>query len=902
MCLPFLGHGDFRPQGPIRPLSSDTARHRQPASRSALISRGRVAFGEGMPVLVFAFSLLFFVSVVFPARAQDAAAPRDTGVFDAFGPLEKIVGGKNVGEVRIAFVGGGEEGMLRWEGNRIVAPARISATYKDFSVEADRAIMDRETYEIEAEGNVILKGPGIDVKANSVRYSFKYSEGVAFGVEGHHEQLYFRVRKNEVEDGPAFRRVSDKQVVLTGVSAAACDFPVPHYYIRGSEIVLYLNDRIFVRNAVIYAMGIPVLYLPAYTRSLVDRSPWSFEAGYTKKLGGYLRLGYDYRHSTRVPDYFDPSKYRTRSRGQGRLDLDTFTRRGNGLGLNYEYKLDYGRHRGKLFAYGMSDEDRDVPNEESTPDRAAFRWRHRSRLTDHLLLQLDIDQVTDPDLYYDILDHFERDRSGRHPERRTRMALTYARDKYLARVMMDMRDRVSRDYYRDFSEPTANNLDYDPDPGGREDGTIKGISGRRFAAASRKLPRADFSTAHVKIWELPFFYESDAHGFHALDRGLNPFSRNDDAWIDGGDWHQTLLHRLRFSERYTWTNRAGVGVAYFDRQSERLGADVPTGAAYPYQLDALTLVDRDTWLTGRRQRSFHDVENGLFYYDYQSRMNARFTNTLEGYLQYTYRDVSSDSLGEFYRRIGNRTAQTDIYEFPVKANMLEAFLNHFLLYPNISTYARGGVNLHRDGDIAAYDLLNYIGGGTAYTNDTKELTMSVGADLQERQIRDLSDPNEFQQSNLIYSGKVQYIPRHKRWWAQVGVFAVQVLDRDPVAAPPSERDRFDENRTDVSVSPLVGRQLGPKYTAEVAATYNTRIDDWKSAYIILKRDLHDLEASVQAGVRRVEEIHDNELQVRRENEIRFSVRLKTPRSPQDENRSSNIRTLVDDTMQTEFAD
>jgi len=835
------------------------------------------------------------------AIGQPAPAEERKPAFPGLPDLEESPFPRGLGPISIQFLGREEQGV-ELVGGRVVATTRARVTYRDYTIEADRVVADKATWEVEAEGNIILKGPNIDVRANAVRYNFRYDEGVAFGVEGHHEGLFFRVRKDEVEKGPGFRRVSDRQVLLSGVSYTACDFPVPHYYIRGSEVIIYLDDRIFVRDAVLYLWGIPVLYMPAYTRSLVERSPWSFEAGYTNSLGGYLRIGYDYRHRTQVPDYFNPSEYRVRSHGQMRADLDTFTQRGTGFGLTYQYKFDYGRHRGDFYAYGIRDEEREVPNEEATPDRAVLRWRHRSHLTDELLWQLDIEQMTDPDVYFDILDHFERDNLGRRPERRMRMALTYARDQYLARLSIDLRDRVSRNWYRDYSEPTANNLDYDPDPLGLEDDTLDGISGRRYARASRKLPRFDFSTAHVKVFELPLFYDSTVHAFHALDKGMNPYSRDDDAWIDGVDWHQGLLHLLRLSERYTWTNRIGFGLAYFDRQSEDLGAELPPGTVFPYQLDDLTLVGRDTWLTGERERSFHDVESGFLYYDYRSRLNARFTDTLEGYLQYSYLNGTDNSLGEFYRRIGNRTAQTDIYEFPVKTHMLEGFLNHFLLYPNINTYARAGTNLHRESDTAPYDLLNYVGGGGAYTNDTKEFTLAAGADIQERQIRDLTDPDEFQQSHLIYSGQIQYVPRHQRWWARLGVFAVQVLDRDPVAPPPEERDRFDENRTDVSLSPLVGKRLGPKYTAEVAGTYNTRIDDWKSAHVILKRDLHDLEAAVQAGFRRVEELNDDRYEVKRENEIRFSIRLKTPRAADEATRTSKIRTLVEQQMETEFAE
>ncbi len=838
--------------------------------------------------------------LIVQANGQEERPESRTSLLGGLTGLSQYQMGRGAAPITITTEGPG--GLRVLGEQQVVADKRTRITYLDYAVEADRAVLDWRTQEVKAEGNVTLKGPGVDIRANAVRYNFRLDEGVAYGMEGHHEQFFFRVQRDETEEGAAFRRISKNEALIQDVGFTACDFPVPHYYIRGSEVILILGERIFVRNAVLYVRGLPVFYLPAYTRSLITPSPWSFEGGYSDVLGAYLRIGYDYYHRVEEPDYFNPSKYRTRSRGQARVNFDTFTQRGVGLGLKYDYSYEYDRHKGSLFAYGIRDRDRDALDEEDPPDRGAFRLSHRSRLSDSFLLQLDIEEHTDPDLYYEILDRFSTEDLGRRPERRTRASLTYARETYLARIMLDLRDRVTRDYYRDPSEPTANNLDYDPDPEGIEDDNVDGISGRRYGTVSRKLPRVDLSTAHIKLWELPLYYDTDVHAFHALDKGLNPLNDEDDAWVDGADWHQALMHRLRLADRYTWLNRAGLGLAYFDRQDETLGAELPDFVVFPYQLDGLTLVDRDTWLTGERERSYRDVDNGHLYYDIESRLNARFTNTLEGYAKYTYRNGTDDSLGEFYRRTGQRTAQTDIYEFPVRRNMLEGFLNYFLLYPNLSLYFRGGLNLHSESDIAPYDILNYVGTGGSYSNDTRELTVSAGVDLREQQIRDLSDPNQFEQSSLVYSGQIQYVPRHQRWWARLGIFAVQMLDNDPLSAPQNERDRFDENRTEVSVSPLVGRRLGPKYTAEVAATYNTQYDDWKSAHVILKRDLHDLEAAVLAGFRRVEEVNDGQAEIKRENEIRFSVRLKLPATASEAGPTGSIQTLADQQLQTEFVD
>lgn len=843
---------------------------------------------------------VIFLGMVFrgvlDASAQEVPASSRSALLGGFSSPGEWRFGETTAPVSIVAEGGVQalgEGI-------VVASKQVRIRYREFTVEADRALLDWNIPEVRAEGNVSFRGPDGEIRAVAVRYDFRLQEGVVYGVEGNHKDIHFRSATDENERGPSFQRISENQALLRGASFSGCEFPVPHYYLRGSEVIIWLNERIFVRDAVLYVADIPVLYLPAYTRSLRDPSPWSFELGYAQRLGAYGRMGYDYRHEFKEPEYLRPSTYRTRSRGDARVDVDYFTRRGVGLGLTYRYSLDFGRHKGNLLAYGIRDETRDVLDEESPPNRFAVQWKHRSQLDDAWLFQMDLDYPSDPDLYFDVLDHFEDKRLGRRPERRLRWAVTYAREQYLARLSADMRDRLGRNYYRDLTQPASDNLDYDPDPEGTGYNS-DGVSKQRYGAASRKLPQFDFSSAHVKIWELPFYYDTQFHAFHALDKGHNPLSEDDDRWVDGADWSHSILHRLRLSERYTWTNRIGGGAAFFQRSDDRLGAKLPSGITYPYSLDGLTLVDRDTWLTGRRERSFRDVEEALAYVDYESKFHARFTDTLEGYLKYTYRTTTGDSLGEFYRSIGQRTAQTDIYQFPVRQHWIEGFLNYFLLYPNLSTYARAGLNLDRNANIVAYDLLNYAGFGGSYKNDTREFSLSAGVDIQERQIRDLSDPNAFEQSSMVYSGTMHYAPRHQRWWARLSVFAIQTLDRDPVDVPARERDRLDENQTEVAISPTVGTRVGPKYTAELASTYNTKYDDWQSAHLILKRDLHDAEAAIMTGFRTVEEIRNDRVEKDKETEVRFSIRLKTPGQARQLG-VGGVQTLMDRQMQGEFAD
>ena len=323
----------------------------------------------------------------------------------------------------------------------------------------------------------------------------------------------------------------------------ACDFKIPHYYVKAREVVLFEKDRIFLRGATFYVAGMPVLYLPAFSRSLYESSPWFVQLGYGSRTGGRVRLGYSYQHRTEEPSLTGDGKMEVRSAGKADVYLDYLTKIGPGAGFDYTYQAEYGKHRGELSLYSASDSDRQVAgttvdNDSLSDESKRWRiaWKHRTEVTPDLTALVNIDYFSDPDIFYDILDFYSEDldQRDRQIERRGRVALTWVREAYVARIMADVKDRVGLSRYNDYSNPRTDDRDYDIEPGSKlKDTDADGISSKRWGRVATKAPQLDFSTRWLPVAGRPLYYNGEAHLYNSLDRGVNTVSHADNAYVQG---------------------------------------------------------------------------------------------------------------------------------------------------------------------------------------------------------------------------------------------------------------------------------------------------------------------------------------------------------------------------------
>lgn len=822
----------------------------------------------------------------------------------------------------------------------IYGRARTRIWYKDVYLEADRLIYDVRLNEVQAFGDILLQTDGDEYHAEKLWYDLDTGRGYAFDAGGRRDNIFIHGDPEET-DVPSFELLDQdeerrpREAIFRNTSFTTCDFPVPHYRVRAREILLYPNDRVYFRHVTLYIREFPVLYLPAYTRSLDESFPWSFMVGYSSDLGAYLRIAYDFQHAEYEPSIRDEEDMVEKSRGHMSIFGDYFTKRGFGLGAKYKYHFDFLKHKGEMDLYAINDKRFD-PMDYSSPFRIEesndyTRWianlKHRSQLTDEIYLQLNIDEMSDPDLYFDILDNFNDQDRSRVPERDMRAAITYRDDNIIGRMLLQRTHRIGRDRVTNYASPWDDDAAYDLDPYRREEeDDDEGFSRERYGLVSQRLPQLSFTTNYLKLGGMPLYTYTDLNIINNLDRGLNVVDKDDDSWVRGLDLYQALLYRWKFSPRYTLTARLGVGASYMMREEDEFGYDFPPGTVFPYDMPeymgGYTFLDDETFIIGRRhydefgnlittpdqlaswrKRSIDEVEDYYVYADLMLYFYARFTDYLHGWIRYDLREGTDDSLGEFYESVGNTLARQDLYRFRLPEHWLRIGLDYFLAYPNLNAFLSGGYNLQGNDDIYSKEELYYIATGLSYLSPQETFRLNTSLRYSGRQELDPSDPQEGSVDMIYGVINAQYMPVSELWWTRMSVSGHKTLnDRD------EGRDRgFDEYDTEMNVTGLVGGKIGPKYVVEGSATWKERLagSGISNVGMLVKRDLHDFIASLFLGLER--DVTENEFDDDDEREgeweidARFTLEFKSPYQ-QASLGTAPIKTLAELAKEAEVAE
>lgn len=240
----------------------------------------------------------------------------------------------------------------------VIATNGVVITRGETMLKADRAVMNRQTGEIDAEGNVQLqRGP-------------EYWTG---------ERLFYNFNTHRMDTeafrtgfAPFFLRGETLQVtttnqvyVITNVIVTLDDIASPAYTIRARELTVSPGQFMKARQARLYVKDVPVLYLPYYRRRL-DRHPNNFEftPGYRSVYGPFLLSTYNWMASTNL---------------RGAVHLDLREKRGIGFGPEFDYnigRLGYGH----LDTYYIKDEQPEAAEEINKILPGALP-QHRERIT-----------------------------------------------------------------------------------------------------------------------------------------------------------------------------------------------------------------------------------------------------------------------------------------------------------------------------------------------------------------------------------------------------------------------------------------------------------------------------------------------------------------------------------------
>jgi hypothetical protein len=284
-------------------------------------------------------------------------------------------------------------------------------------------------------------------------------------------------------------------------------------------------------------------------------------------------------------------------------------------------------------------------------------------------------------------------------------------------------------------------------------------------------------------------------------------------------------------------------------------------------------VDRNTFLIGNRKRSFDSVRSEFAHANYESTLNARVTDALSAYLKLRLEEVTQDSLGEFYRSIGDIRSRDAIYPFPISERLVEAGGVYSFLSPRLSLNAKVGQNLEQGNRLSPNEVARYLNLSGNWQDARGVWSVSPGINFQERQFLDPSDPGSFLENGRTLFATASYNPVHGRNYGSVSAYRV----KNEAGTGDGQDDGIGLSRSSSTsvVSARLGQKIGTKYLIEYEGLVRSESDTPSENVFRLSRDFHDLIATVALGVREQELSSDSEGTEDSDNfNVRFDVEFK----------------------------
>ena len=268
---------------------------------------------------------------------------------------------------------------------KVVASGSVTAVSKDTKLTCDEATIYMATKDAYLKGDVRIAQAGVLLKGEEILYNFETRKGV--------------ILKAEVETGP-FRasgdrahKVADSEFTYRGGYLTTCDFETPHSRVQATEIKIFLDDKVVLKNAVMYVGNLPVFYTPAYVYPLDDKRPRvTIIPGKSKEWGMFVLTSWRLYFSENL---------------SGRFFYDARERLGLAQGLELKYRLPVGGNG--IFRTYYTDEDKIQqkhlldryihPEKGAHTDRLnreRFQLRHTADIDPVTKATLEIHQMRDP--------------------------------------------------------------------------------------------------------------------------------------------------------------------------------------------------------------------------------------------------------------------------------------------------------------------------------------------------------------------------------------------------------------------------------------------------------------------------------------------------------------------------
>jgi len=277
------------------------------------------------------------------------------------------------------------------EEQKAVGMGHVSIDYEGVKLSADKVTVHMASKVATAEGHVKLVQQGSVFTGERAEYDFGTKVGNVSNLTATVDPSYF---------GKAARveRVSDDHYRLVDGYLTTCCGDSPFYKIGAQQLDIYPEQKVVVRNAVIYIKGTPILYVPYLEIPYKEfqRFPIQVVPGKNSEWGAFVLTKYRY-YLTNTPGF----------QSKGNLLFDWREERGLGGGVENFYNGDKVGHGAIRFYYTDDDE----PSLNADPERYRAQWRHQSKIGEATTLTVEVNKLSDDTVIKDFFfrEEYERD-------------------------------------------------------------------------------------------------------------------------------------------------------------------------------------------------------------------------------------------------------------------------------------------------------------------------------------------------------------------------------------------------------------------------------------------------------------------------------------------------------------
>lgn len=367
--------------------------------------------------------------------------------------------------------------------NLMIGAGHVRLQKGEEILRGDQAIVNLDSYDVLAEGNVQFER-GSDVWiGKKLRYNFKAQKG-DFGVfSAYMEPFYVHAESS--------KRIGENEYLLKDAVLSTCEGEHPRAFFRVKTARIIPGKHVYARNVTLYVGGVPVMYSPYWAQNIGDPNFISIVPGYNSRMWAFLLTTFNYRLSRHIEakSHIDLRARRGIAIGQDIL----WSSSGNAKGLSTEKYA--GALEDEPWTFGMRSMNRWEKSEEEEEDkwsgdlityytydlwpdegkshdypipadRYRLRLSHNQNIDEHDYLMAQANYVSDPYL----IEQFFREEYKTDPEPDNYLVLGRRGQYYAASLLFRQR-------FNDF-----------------------------FTVVDR-LPEATLDFTRQQIWDTPFYYE-----------------------------------------------------------------------------------------------------------------------------------------------------------------------------------------------------------------------------------------------------------------------------------------------------------------------------------------------------------------------------------------------------------